>query len=296
MSSGRRLKLPPGHRASPGPRLDCHPGVQSALPPMKFRLPILLTRQQSEKVSMMSRSTLPPRRKGYPMRAPNGAHRRLAIPQRPGSCRPRKTPNPLAISAESGSEMLGVTCYGYRSYDPVQGRWVNRDPIDEEGGVNLYGFVGNDGANRFDLLGNVTYSVSGGASLYGRARHHWSGRNFVDIFIDGVRSYFEGDDLQEAFDIVRNDLVLIGNRVDRSIQKADAHVKKLNPKAFVIVTGYDFDEFVCECKGDDGEWRDVDCPTEAQSGDHRPEEVKAGAKKLYDSFLAEYKWLGRNEF
>jgi RHS repeat-associated protein len=43
--------------------------------------------------------------------------------------------------------------YGYRYYDPVTGRWPSRDPIQERGGVNLYGFVKNDGVNRIDLLG-----------------------------------------------------------------------------------------------------------------------------------------------
>ena len=31
--------------------------------------------------------------------------------------------------------------------------WPSRDPIEERGGVNLYGFVGNDGVNRLDMLG-----------------------------------------------------------------------------------------------------------------------------------------------
>lgn len=38
-------------------------------------------------------------------------------------------------------------------YDPSAGRWVSRDPIEEEGGVNLYGFVNNDGVNSSDYLG-----------------------------------------------------------------------------------------------------------------------------------------------
>jgi len=38
-------------------------------------------------------------------------------------------------------------------YDPTLGRWLNRDPIEEGGGVNLYGFVGNDGVNYWDVLG-----------------------------------------------------------------------------------------------------------------------------------------------
>jgi RHS repeat-associated protein len=43
--------------------------------------------------------------------------------------------------------------YGYRYYHPQTGRWINKDPIEEEGGLNLYGFVGNDGVNRRDVLG-----------------------------------------------------------------------------------------------------------------------------------------------
>jgi RHS repeat-associated protein len=47
----------------------------------------------------------------------------------------------------------GLYYYGYRYYDPLTGRWPSRDPIEEEGGVNLYGFVGNDVVNRWDLFG-----------------------------------------------------------------------------------------------------------------------------------------------
>jgi hypothetical protein len=33
------------------------------------------------------------------------------------------------------------------------GRWLSRDPIGERGGLNLYGFVGDDSIQRFDRLG-----------------------------------------------------------------------------------------------------------------------------------------------
>ena len=46
-----------------------------------------------------------------------------------------------------------VAYYGYRYYDPVTGRWPSRDPIGEKGGLNLYGFVGNDGVDANDPLG-----------------------------------------------------------------------------------------------------------------------------------------------
>jgi RHS repeat-associated protein len=43
--------------------------------------------------------------------------------------------------------------YGYRFYVAVLGRWINRDPIADSGGDNLYGFVGNNGLNAVDYLG-----------------------------------------------------------------------------------------------------------------------------------------------
>lgn len=44
----------------------------------------------------------------------------------------------------------------YRAYDPDLGRWLNRDPIGEAGGINLYGYVANDPVNGLDLLGLET--------------------------------------------------------------------------------------------------------------------------------------------
>ena len=50
----------------------------------------------------------------------------------------------------------GLYYYGYRCYYPALGRWTSRDPIDEVGGPNLYGFVNNDGVNSWDFLGWVS--------------------------------------------------------------------------------------------------------------------------------------------
>jgi RHS repeat-associated protein len=43
--------------------------------------------------------------------------------------------------------------YAYRYYDQVTGRWPARDPIEEEGGINLYGFVYNNPNDWIDYLG-----------------------------------------------------------------------------------------------------------------------------------------------
>ncbi len=42
---------------------------------------------------------------------------------------------------------------GRRYYSPELGRWINRDPIGERGGVNVYGFVGNSSTGLTDVLG-----------------------------------------------------------------------------------------------------------------------------------------------
>ena len=49
--------------------------------------------------------------------------------------------------------------YQRRVYDPVAGRWTQRDPIDYQDSINLYQFCGNNPVNGVDLYGlvNVTF-------------------------------------------------------------------------------------------------------------------------------------------
>ncbi len=42
---------------------------------------------------------------------------------------------------------------GHRYYSPEISRWLSLDPIEEDGGLNLYGFVGNDPVDQVDALG-----------------------------------------------------------------------------------------------------------------------------------------------
>jgi RHS repeat-associated protein len=47
----------------------------------------------------------------------------------------------------------GLTLTWFRAYDAESGRWLSADPIGEEGGLNLYGYVGGNPMNRWDPLG-----------------------------------------------------------------------------------------------------------------------------------------------
>ena len=55
--------------------------------------------------------------------------------------------------AHNGSNTDGLYAYGYRFYDPLTQRWLNRDPIAENGSLNLYGFTRNNPINRVDPIG-----------------------------------------------------------------------------------------------------------------------------------------------
>ncbi len=68
---------------------------------------------------------------------------------------PDSTPEPwdFLFHGEFRDAATGYYNYGYRFYNDTTGRWLSRDPIGEGGGVNLYGFVGNDGVDAIDRLG-----------------------------------------------------------------------------------------------------------------------------------------------
>ena len=69
------------------------------------------------------------------------------------------TNQPFQWSSEVCDSELGLVYYNYRHYSPTLGRFLSRDPIQEQGGLNLYAFVGNNGVCYFDLLGNAAPAV-----------------------------------------------------------------------------------------------------------------------------------------
>jgi len=60
----------------------------------------------------------------------------------------------------------GLNLATYRAQDGVTGRWIKRDPIGENGGINLYGYVGANPIMMFDWLGlaNCTCQAQGGGT------------------------------------------------------------------------------------------------------------------------------------
>ena len=61
--------------------------------------------------------------------------------------------NPFRFSSEFHDDETGLVYYNYRYYSPELGRWTKRDPIEEDGGFNLYSMSYNNFINGVDKLG-----------------------------------------------------------------------------------------------------------------------------------------------
>ncbi|MGD8454683.1 MAG: RHS repeat-associated core domain-containing protein [Phycisphaerae bacterium] len=65
--------------------------------------------------------------------------------------------NPFRFSTKYHDDETGLIDFGRRLYDTLQGRWINRDPIEELGGENLYVYVGNNTVSAVDPNGLLTF-------------------------------------------------------------------------------------------------------------------------------------------
>jgi RHS repeat-associated protein len=70
-----------------------------------------------------------------------------------GMSGPMAEANTYRFSSKEWDRNTGLYYYGFRYYEPNLQRWLNRDPIQEAGGLNLFEFVLNDPVDAVDSLG-----------------------------------------------------------------------------------------------------------------------------------------------
>jgi len=63
--------------------------------------------------------------------------------------------NPFRFSTKWFDAETGLGYWGYRYYSPRVGRWMSRDPIGEEGGLNMHAFVNNAPPYLYDPVGLI---------------------------------------------------------------------------------------------------------------------------------------------
>jgi RHS repeat-associated protein len=72
---------------------------------------------------------------------------------------PMAKANPIRFSTKYDDDESDLLYYGYRYYKASTGTWFSRDPIEESGGNNLYGFVTNNPVQYADVLGLNSVAV-----------------------------------------------------------------------------------------------------------------------------------------
>ena len=113
-----------------------------------------------------------------------------------GSASGAQSGQPYRFSTKEYHAQTGLYDFGYRFYWPGMGRWINRDPIKEKGGLNLYGFVYNSPTNLIDPDGRIVPllliaagAVVGGAvggSVYHVASENRSGWGYAGAVAGGA--------------------------------------------------------------------------------------------------------------
>jgi RHS repeat-associated protein len=70
-----------------------------------------------------------------------------------GQWGPMASANEMQFSSMPRDPLSGLSLYPFRAYEPNFQRWLNQDPIQEFGGINLYRAMNNDPLNEVDPLG-----------------------------------------------------------------------------------------------------------------------------------------------
>jgi len=109
---------------------------------------------------------------------------------------PMAKANPFRFSTKYEDAETDLLYYGRRYLNTSTGRWLGGDPIEQSGGLNLYGFVGNNAVCSADSIGLLTFRfhvVVGTGGI-------WSAPPF-----EGSGSYDVGDDFATSTVTLNND-------------------------------------------------------------------------------------------
>ena len=84
--------------------------------------------------------------------------------------------HPIRWSTKYEDTETGLVYYGYRFFDSETGRWLNRDPIEELGGLNLYAFVANSPNSEVDVLGERKWTFNSAVAQVRSTYRSWSSK------------------------------------------------------------------------------------------------------------------------
>ncbi|HQL76006.1 MAG: tRNA3(Ser)-specific nuclease WapA precursor [Planctomycetes bacterium ADurb.Bin126] len=144
--------------------------------------------------------------------------------------------NPFLFSTKYFDAEIGLYYYGYRYYDPRNGKWLSRDPLAEEGGLNLYGFCRNNPIDSFDPLGLEGEFLP---RLWKYGLGHWL---FSGAFQDDLRDLWTKDD-SSLIIFKRNADVVMASNIDaasKAVKYAGGRIMSGDTVGLVNDIGWQF--------------------------------------------------------
>ena len=112
----------------------------------------------------------------------------------------------------------GLYYYGYRFYSPMLRRWLNRDPIEEKGSVNIYAFCANNPIANYDRDGRAYFAVRKLKNCPLIVKWSWFVSNpFAKVAVDVAADYLNVEILHEQlfFEDGGKDLENVGWGTDK---------------------------------------------------------------------------------
>ena len=109
----------------------------------------------------------------------------------------------------------------YRAYDASTARWLSRDPIAEQGGINLYGYVGGNFVNAVDPLGLDTTMVCRSINDW---RISWTGMVHCAVFV----FHWETDKCNNKKKVIDSQYSVAGGQTPLTNPKSPTYIDDRN--------------------------------------------------------------------
>ena len=136
---------------------------------------------------------------------------------------------PIQWSSEYNDTELALVYYNYRHYNPLAGRWIGRDIIEDIDGSNLYNYVQNRVVSFLDLLG-LKIDESHGT----KKCHNKLSCDDLQKSLDAWKKHYEKryrELLQDKYNLKKtnptkyNNHVVKLNEAKKGIQKCEMYIK-----------------------------------------------------------------------
>ena len=148
--------------------------------------------------------------------------------------------------------VTGLYEYQMRKYRTEIGRWLNRDPSGERGGMNLYAICANNANGLVDPLGLITYYNCTAVQKKALRKAFDSAQNGIDSAISYIVSLNISKMLSRGMAPEKVNVILSRNRLDSMTrdehEKLDGFVIQVLANLQRLKTMFDVGSFGVECK------------------------------------------------